>query len=242
MAWAAAALAGTLGSSVANSTAIAVPLNTVVGTGANAGDFLLAGFATHNFSSVSNADNGDVLSVADSVGNPWVKAREVTHGGATPATTVGTVCSVWYTRTNVTMTTTAIVTATLGSSAARDARCGFVYRFTCPGGARAANSTHLIIATSSAGSIDLAQTATEFLRVRVMAARTTLTAMTTTSGWTSLAAVRASAATPTQAIFGEYRIITASTAASSPSLTAAGIKASVYVAFEEDELMGDGIF
>jgi hypothetical protein len=241
MAWAASALAGTLGSSVANSTAIAVPLNTVVGTGAVAGDFLLAGFATHNFSSVSNADNGDILSVADSVGNTWTKAREVTHGGATPATTVGTVCSVWYTRTNVTLSTTATVTATLGSSASRDVRCGLVYRFTNTGGAHVANSTHLITATSLLGTIDQAQTATEFLRVRVVAARTTLTAMTTTSGWTSLGAVRGSAATPTQALFGEYRIVTASTANSAPSLTAAVVNASIYVVFEEDTLMGDGI-
>jgi hypothetical protein len=242
MAWAAVAVAGTVGSSVANSTAITVTLNTQAGVGAAAGDFLVAGFGLHNFSSVSNADNGDVLSVADSGSNTWVKAREVTHGGATPATTVGTVCSVWYTRARAALTTSNTVVATLGSSASRDSNCGIVYRFTAPGGARVANTTHLIIATSSAGSIDQAQTATEFLRVRVMAARTTLTAMTTTAGWTSIGTARGSAATPTQAIFGEYLITAASTAASSPALTAAGIKASVYVVFEEDTLMGDGIF
>jgi hypothetical protein len=242
MAWAAVAVAGTVGSSVANSTAITVTLNTQAGVGAAAGDFLLAGFGLHNFSSVSNADNGDVLSVADSGSNTWVKAREVTHGGATPATTVGTVCSVWYTRTRNALTTANTVVATLGSSASRDSQCGFVYRFTNTGGARVANTTHLITATSLLGSIDQTQTATEFLRVRVVAARTTITALTTTSGWTACGAARGSAATPTQAVFGEYRIITAATAASAPSLTAAVVNASIYVVFEEDTLMGDGIF
>jgi hypothetical protein len=240
MAWGASAIAGTVGSSAANSTAITVTLNTQVGVGALAGDVLVAAFGLHNFSSIGNADNGDVLSVADSGGNTWIKAREVTQGGGTPATTVGTVCSVWYTRTNNALTSANTVVATLGSSASRDSNCGIVYRFTNQGGTRVVASTHLINATSLLGNIDQTLPAAEHLRVRAVAARTTLTAMTTTSGWTSMGAARGSAATPTQAIFGEYRIVNAATAASAPALTAAVQNAQVYVVFEENLLMGDG--
>ena len=53
-----------------------------------------------------------------------------------------------------------------------------------------------------------------------------------------MGAARGSVATPTQAVFAEYRIISAATAASAPRLTAAVQNAQVYVVFEENLLMG----
>jgi hypothetical protein len=119
-----------------------------------------------------------------------------------------------------------------------------VWRFTASPTAsiRAVDSTYVVIATSSNGVLDLAApTPTGHLRVRAVAAETTVTAFTTTAGWTTIGTTRASA-TAAMAVFGEFLITSNSTAASNCSISAAADNASVYALFEENELTGDGIF
>lgn len=235
MAWAAVGLAGSTGNATANNASVAVTLNLIAGSGAAVNDFLVLSVGVNNFSSVSNADEGAVSSVTDSSSNAWTKAREITQGNA--ATTVGTVCSVWYSRVDKALTTSGIVTANFSNSAARDGATALINRFTVQGGVRVADSTYVISATSSFPLIDQTETATEFLRIRSVAARTTVTSMTTTAGWTSLGTTRASAIV-NQAIFGEYNIISTATANSAPKISAAAQNASVYVVFEECNLLG----
>lgn len=234
MAWASVGRAGSTGNATNNNSSVVVTLNGQAGTGSSVGDILILCVGVNNFSSVSNADEGAVTSVTDSGSNVWVKAREITNGNA--ASTVGTVCSMWYSRTHTALTTSNTVTANFSNSAARDGCTAFVSRFTAPGAVTVADSTYLTNATSLLGTIDQTETATEFLRFRAVAARTTLTAMTTTSGWTTMGTTRSSA-TVNQAIFGEWIISSASTKSSAPSLAAAVANASVYAVFEETPIM-----
>lgn len=238
MAWSSIGLAGSTGNASNNQSSIVITLNGQAGSGSNVGDILILSIGVNNFSSVSNADEGAVTSVTDSGSNLWVKAREITNGNA--ASTVGTVCSVWYSRTHTALTTSNTVTANFSNNLARDGCTGIVRRFTAPGAVSVRDSTYLTNATSLLGTIDQTETATEFLRFRAVAARTTLTAMTTTSGWTTIGSTRSSA-TANQAIFGEFRITSASTASSAPSLTAAVANASIYAVFEEAPLLGQVI-
>lgn len=238
MAWADTGLAGSTGNASNNNSNVVVTLNAQVGVGSNANDLLVLAVGVNNFSSVSNADEGAVTSVTDTNSNTWTKFREITQGNA--ATTVGTVCSVWYSRTNTALTTANTVTANFSNNTARDGATALVRRFTVQGGVFPLDSTYVISATSSFPSVDLAANADSVLRMRAVAARTTLTSMTTTAGWTSLGTTRASA-TVNQAIFGEFIISAATTAASAPKVSAAAQNASVYVVFREDQLVAQSL-
>lgn len=240
MAWGAGTLIGSTGNASANNTSVTATLNRVAGSAADLNDILVVTVGVNNFSSVSNADEGAVTSVTDNGTNSrnvWVKAREVTGNAGTPASTTGTVCSVWYTRVHTALTTANTVTANFSNSAARDGATMLVNRFTVSGSAQVKDSTYLTQTSSAFGSIDQTETATEFLRFRAIAARTTVTSMTTTSGWTSLGTTRASA-TVNQAIFGEFLITSASTAASSPKISASVVNANIYAVFEEYTPLG----
>lgn len=238
MAWASVGLAGSTGNASNNQSSVAVTLTGQVGSGANVNDVLVLCVGVNNFSSVSNADEGAVTSVTDNgtnTRNVWVKAREITNGNS--ATTVGTVCSMWYTRVDTALTTANVVTANLSNNTARDGVTALISRFTVSGAVAVKDSTYLIATTSGFGTIDQTETATEFLRFRAVAARSTVTSMTTTAGWTSMGSTRASA-TVNQAIYGEWKISSASTDNSTPKISAAVQSASVYVVFEEQTPMG----
>lgn len=243
MAWASVGLAGSTGNASNNNSNVVVTLTGQAGSGANVGDVLIACIGVNNFSSVSNADEGAVTSVTDNgtnTKNVWVKAREITANAATPASTTGTVCSVWYTHVDTALTTANTVTANFSNSAARDGATMLISRFTASGAVGVKDSTYLTQTSSAFGTIDQTETATEFLRFRAIAARTTLTALTTTAGWTSMGTTRSSA-TVNQAIFGEWLISSASTAASSPKISAAVVNANVYAVFEENRPMGQTV-
>lgn len=237
MAWASVGLAGSTGNASNNQSTIAITLTGQAGSGANANDLLILCVGVNNFSSVSNADEGAVTSVTDNgtnTRNVWTKAREITNGNA--ASSVGTVCSMWYTRVDTALTTANVVTANLSNNAVRDGVTGLISRFTVQGGVSVRDSTYLTASTSGFGTIDQTESATEFLRFRATAARSTITSLTTTAGWTTMGTTRSSA-TANQAIYGEWIISSASTKNSSPSISAAAVSASVYVVFEEHNLM-----
>jgi hypothetical protein len=242
MTWASVGRAGSTGNATANTTGMAITINGVVGSGAAIGDVLICAIAVDNASSVNNADNVDVTAVTDTGSNQWTKVRERTVGGA--AAQAGATCSLWYSRITSALSSAAVVSASFANGATSDAKAGIVWRFTASPTAsiRAVDSTYVVIATSSNGVLDLAApTPTGHLRVRAVAAETTVTAFTTTAGWTTIGTTRASA-TAAMAVFGEFLITSNSTAASNCSISAAADNASVYALFEENELTGDGIF
>jgi hypothetical protein len=242
MAWASVGRGGSIGE-VTNEAALDVVLNGVVGSGASVGELLVFAVAVDNASSVNNADNGDVTGVADSGGvNIWTKIRERTVGGG--AAQAGATMSLWYSDITSALTTTAVVSATFNSAAASDGTAGIVWRFSKTGNTAVIDSTHVVIATSSNGALDLtAPDAPEYLRFRAVAAESTVTGFTTTSGWTTIGTTRASATIP-MAVFGEFRIVSAATAASNCSISAAADNVSIYALFEEQTLvvLGDSVF
>jgi hypothetical protein len=242
MAWASVGVAGSTGNITANSSAMSIGLRSQPGSGANVGDLLVFTIAVDNASSDSNVDEVAVLSVTDGASNAWVKAREITAGGA--AVQAGAVCSVWYSHITNALTTSHGVGCIFGSTATRDFKCGQVWRFSKSPTAsvRMVDSTYVTIATSSCGTLDIAtNSGGEFLRFRAIAAETTnVTAMTTTAGWVTMGTTRAGS-NSAMSVKGEFLIASGSTAASSPSIAAAVDQASIYAVFEECELMGDGI-
>jgi hypothetical protein len=242
MAWASVGRGGSIGE-VTNEAALDVVLNGQVGSGAAVGELLVFAVAVDNASSIDNADNGDVTGVADDGGiNTWIKVREITRGGG--AAQAGATMSLWYSDITSALSSSAVVSASFANAGASDGTAGIVWRFSKTGNAAVIASTHVVIATSSNGTLDLtAPTATEFLRFRAVAAESTVTGFTTTSGWTTIGTTRASA-TIAMSVFGEYLISSNTTAASNCSISAAADNVSVYALFEEQisGMMGDGIF
>lgn len=238
MAWASIGRAGSTGNASNNTSSVGITLNGQAGSGGDVGDVLVLAFAVDNASSVNNADETAVTSVVDSASNNWIKIREITAGGG--ASQAGAVCSLWYTQVSAALSTANSVTINMSNNTARDAKAGIVWRFSNTTNAKieAYDSTHIVIATSSNGNLDLATPRGEFLRFRAVAAETTVTSFTTTAGWTTIGTTRASA-TGAMAIFGEFRIITGTTAASNPSISAAADNASIMVALRSYQ---EGVF
>ncbi len=245
MAWASVGRAGSTGNATSNTSVLTCTLNGVAGSGADVSDLLIYAIAVQNATTDTGLDEGAVLSIADSGGiNVWQKIRERTKAGTGEAAQTGVVCSLWYTHVTNALSSVDTATATFGSPAQRDAQAGIVWRFSKGGDSalRLVNSTGITIGTSSSGALDMAApTATDHLRLRVVGARTTLTALTTTAGWTTIGTTRASA-TARMAIFGEFLITSATTAVSNCSLTVATSQASHYALFEENSILGDSIF
>ncbi len=245
MSWSDLGRCGSTGNATANSTAIACTLNGAAGTGAAVGDLLICAVAVQNASSVGNADEGAVTAISDTGSNTWVKIRERTANTGGVGGQNGIVCSLWSANVLTAMATTAVANVTFGSSASRDGQAMIVWRFSRDPAAsvRVVDSTHVVVSTSLCGTLDLpAPTTTTHLRFRAVAAKSTLAAMTTTAGWTTIGTTRASAAVAV-AVFGEFVANTvSSTQASAPAIATASTQASIYALFEENLLLGDGIF
>jgi hypothetical protein len=234
--------AASTGNATANSSTMTVTLNGQVGSGGDATDLLIFSIGSLNASTLAGInDETAVLSVTDSQGNLWEKARASLSTSATVGG--GVICDVWFTNVEKPLSTVDTAVVTFSSPAARDHNVGIMWRFTKSGASvRPANSTYLQSASSLVGSMDLTQDGTEFLRFRGISCRTTLQTFTTTAGWTTIGTTRSSA-TAGLVMCGEFNITTATTIASNPSKAGTVSKtASVLVSFEETALMGDSIF
>jgi hypothetical protein len=236
MAWASVGRAGSTGNATANASTMGITLNGQVGSGADANDLLVLVFAMGS-STTTAAVTTRVTAVTDTSSNHWFKAQEFLGPSAS---SLNMVCSIWYTNVDTPLTTASVVTVVHSTRAGQAA---IVWRFTHgQGSVLCGPSTYTATnGSSSPGSLDQAGPATDLLRVRGAASRTTLTAMSTTAGWTTMGTTRASATVLTS-VFGEFRITSASTAASSPILTGHSTQsvASVYTIFEDCQLMGGG--
>jgi hypothetical protein len=243
MAFAAVGVGGSTGASGLNNSSVVLTLNGQAGSGAALDELCVLTVGVHNFSSVSNADEGAVTGVVDdgtNTRNVWTKAREITNGNA--ASTAGMVCSVWYARINTPLTTANTLTASLSQSAARDSKTACMYRFTAPGAVKVFDSTYVTVVSSVISSFDLAGPSNGHLRFRALAARSTFTSLTPTATWSTVPSKVSGSASVQNGLHGEFLITSATTANSAPLLntTITKIQASVYVIFEEDQLLGDG--
>jgi hypothetical protein len=238
MAWASVGRAGSTGNATANASTMDITLNGQVGSGAARNDLLVCVYAMGSSTTVA-AVTTRVTAITDTASNTWLKAQEFLGPSAS---SLNMVCSIWYTNVQNALTTTDVVTITHSTRAGQAA---IVWRFTHGSGVvrNVASTYGATNGTSSPGTLDIADTATELLRFRGVASRTTLAAMTTTAGWTTIGTTRASATVLTS-VYGEFQITSASTAASNPVLPGHSTQctASVYTVFEDCALMGDGIF
>jgi hypothetical protein len=214
-----------------------ITLNGQVGSGAAVNDLLVLVYAMGSSTTTAEVTTR-VTAVTDTAANPWLKAQEFLGPSAS---SLNMVCSIWYTNVKNALSTTDVVTVVHSTRAGQAA---IVWRFTHgQGSVRCLESTYTATnGSSNPGTLDISGPATDLLRVRGVASRTTLTALTTTAGWTTIGTTRASATVLTS-VFGEYRITSASTAASAPLLTGHTTQsaASVYTVFEDCALMGGGV-
>lgn len=243
MAWSSIGKAGGIGRA-ATVGDTSIPLTGIAGSGANVGDLLVLTWSATVVSTTSGATT-IVNSISDSAGttNVWNKIGEYASGGT--GSLLPCLNSQWYCVCTSALSTAnnVVVTFTSGS----DGQAAEIWRFSYGAGAgiRVVDTTNAMIRASSLPtSLDLTMpTNSEYLRIRTMAANTTLlTSPTTTAGWVTIGSTRAAANNPKLATWAEALIATNTTAASNPGLTAAVNNVSIYTVFEECTLTGDGIF
>jgi hypothetical protein len=237
MAWASVGRAGSTGNATANASTMGITLNGQAGSGAAVNDLLVCVYAMGSSTTTASVTTR-VTAVTDTASNTWSKAQEFLGPSAS---SLNMVCSIWYTNVENALTTTDVVTIT---HTTRAGQAAIVWRFSHGQGSllnRGATYS-ATNGTSVPGALDLAEPATELLRFRGVASRTTLAAMTTTAGWTTIGTTRASATVLTS-VYGEFLITSASTAVSNPVLPGHTTQctASVYTVFEDCQLMGDGV-
>lgn len=242
MAWASVGRAGSTGGASLPTTQsfITITLNGQAGTGANVGDVLVVANSINMDSSV--AIGSELISIIDSASNNYIRANKTETVNAAQVADV--VNYVYYAHIEKALTTSNTLTINYSNNPSVQGHATVVWRFSKGAGSsvRLYDTTFNTVSSSSvAGTLDIAGPATETLRLRTIAAFTTLTSITTSAGWTSIGTTRGGANLE-PAVYGEFRIVSASTAASSLTNASSNAKASVYAIFEENSLTGDGIF
>lgn len=238
MAWTSIGSGSTVAYSGNNQASMA---HTVATNGVGIGQVGIIAFAQDNPGAAdtfttSGTANPTVSTVTDSAGNIWNCAGEFQN--AQGSAQAGAVCSLWWTLATADLPVAGTITATLvpGSSASFDAGASALWVYSIGGNqVSVLASTGLAAdATTALGLIDQTVSTGSNLRFRAIASETTATtALTTSSGWSAIGVVRASAA-KAMGVRGEYLITASSTAASSPGLNVATIDhASVYVVMQE---------
>jgi hypothetical protein len=239
MTWAYVGRGGSLGSSVAATTVFSITMNGVDGSGADVGELLVChvGVKPATTAPVVVIDGTThITGIVDSSSNTWTKIREVTRLGA--AVAINQTNSLWYARCDKALTTSQTVTVSAVTTI-QASFVGIVSRFTNSGGSVGVKDTTFIAVGTSPNTTDLVTDGSAFLRFKAMCQQSTLASFSTTSGWTGIGAVRATAVNPAAAAYGEFLVTTASTAASNiPGLTTAS-KVGIMALFDEQQLMGD---
>lgn len=193
-----------------------------------------------------NATGGDQLDVSGVTinGIALTKSRQVSH--ALTAQT-GAAGSLWFGQPGALSSGVNIV-ASFTTNTTSDAQALTSRLFSVTDGATVSevgDNATTTTATTNPGSLDVTTANKEHLRIRVMACEfDTTQTLTVTGSWTAWTEA-GSAASGTAAeitVEVEHRIVTGTTAASAPTLGSACDTASVYGAFQEDDvLMGQAI-
>jgi len=199
---------------------------------ASIGQLVVLIIAVDNESSV-DGDNSDVISIVDTGLNVWVKAAEYTNseGGSKS----GAVCSIWYSKLTTGISAGATITANFSISTNHDAAAISAYSFSTTGTIQLRGSSVSGETNADPGSLDYTSPNSEHLRVRGIACEdSATTSLTVTSGWTAFEGNQTSGgqSNANMGVRGEFRIITATTAASNPTLFASD-SASVYITLYE---------
>lgn len=221
---------GSVGSANANQSSLVLTTSATLEK-TNLGVFILA--VDNN--QTTDGDEGAVSSVSDNAGNTWLKAVEFTNGQG--AAQGGATCSFWYKMPNVgvQLTSGGTITANFTNASSRDAATAFAWEYTiiADGTVAVAGTNTLADDAADPSSLDLTTSNEALLRIRGIASElNSTTNLTNTTNWTVMTVQRSSNTAAAQSVRGEFRIVTATNAASNPTLASAD-HASVYVAFRE---------
>lgn len=193
----------------------------------------------------TDGDEGAVTGITDDASggsNTWSKGAEFCNGRG--AAQGGATCSIWYSQLARQLTGANVITAALSNATSRDKTAYMIRGFSVGAGSTiAVEGTPATLANNAAdpGSLNVTTGNIECLRVRGIAAESNATTdLTVTASWTDFWTVASGSTVTTagggsaanMAVRGEFRINTATSAASDPTLFAADC-ASVYVAFKE---------
>lgn len=219
------------GKSTTSGTTVA---GTVGGSGAAIGDVLVAYCAKDNASTV-DAATSEFSSIADTQGNTWTKAREYCNGQG--FANAGATVAIFYC--HVTTAIPAADTITVTISDARTAKAFSVEQFRPWGGSTisVAGGSDLANDGADPGSMSVGGLASnEYLFARAIASESSdATALTVTANHTAIASEQIAdtgISASSMAVRGEWRIVTATSDTSDPTLFSAD-HASVMVAFLE---------
>ena len=230
---------GTALSSGNNQSSLALAVNGNVAVGR----LLVVVVAVDNLVTTSGAvttSNAMTSGVTDAAGNTYTLARGQTFGTVSQT---GAEVTVWYTVATTQLNSGQNVTATFRTPANADASAMTAWEFSVATG----NGVVIDGATgtgsaTTVGSLDVTTANAERLRIRGMAHEHNVsTGMTVTASWTALTAAVSGAGTSAteMAVRGEFRIVTATGAASNPTGIASVNNASAYVALKEVAVYND---
>ena len=202
---------------------------------AEAGNVVVLIVAVDN-NQTADGDEGAVTSVTDSAGgNTWTKGVEFCNGQGTAQT--GATVSIWFSKLTNQINSGGTITANLSNNTSRDASAMSAWEYTIGAG----NIVTVEVTNTLAGdgndpqSLNATTPNAEFLRVRGIAGETNNTIqMTATGSWTLFSNNQTSGggAASNMAVRGEFRINTATSAASDPAWTSLD-NANGYVALKE---------
>lgn len=222
------------GAGTANSNSSGTTLALTVSATIEAGNLALVLIAKDNFGT-TDADHSEVSSVTDSAGNTYAKMLEFTNGNGSAG--AGATNSIWASVLASQLSSgVGVITATFAN--AITCKAMLCHEFTVGAGSTlsVAGSTSNARDATSPGSLTVSGLASgEYLWVRGIASESdNFTGLTVTSGYATLglaAAIGGSSAL-SMASRGEYRILTATSSTSNPSLFNAD-HACVMVAIQE---------
>jgi hypothetical protein len=193
-----------------------------------------------------DGDFSEVQSVVDTQSNQWEKVGEQTNGQGAAAG--GVTCSVWMVRPTTQLTTGSTITITFASAIVD--KCASFWEFTVGAKLAVKGSTPNVTDGSNGfGSAQISSLPSQsylFFRGLAKEANST-TNITVTTNYTAITAQRSRNNAAATLVRGEFRIVTATTETSNPTLAVSGDTAAVFVALAEsagamDTAMGRGIF
>lgn len=200
-----------------------------------AGHAHIIGIALDN-SGTGDGDNSEVTSVTDSAGNTYTKIGETTNGNGSAG--AGATISAWYSIVTSQLTSGVHTVTANFSSRTAVAMFGWETTLTNPGIITLAGSLQTLANDAAdPGSMSVSGLASrEYLAIRLIASESNdITAMTVTGGFTTMNLSRANTGTSSTSMIvrGEYKIATATSFTSDPTLYSAD-HASLFFVLQED--------
>jgi hypothetical protein len=181
----------------------------------------------------TNGDHDEISSVSDTQGSTWTNLGEETAAGSGAAG--GVTVGLWMVRPTSNLTTSDTVTITFANTIT--AKAARIYEFTVGNPLTSAGSNVSATSGNGWGSLSISGLAAsaEYLYFRALAKESSsTTSITPTTNFTEIGNSRSGASGASSVLVrGEFRIVTATSETSNPTLTVSADSASVFVALAE---------